>query len=296
MYPENIFSQSGEPLSELQRRLSASERVVLLLDYDGTLAPICRRPELAVLSPGMRNLLSDLKRSSCVTMAVVTGRSHEDIRRMVRLKDIIYISNHGFQISWGRKRWVHPEVKTAKKILNEVSILLEEALREFYLTVVENKKLTLSVHYRGEENKNAAMISSTVKRAALSCLGALKVVRGKKVIELRPGISWDKGMAVQKLLSMPGLREEKSLIIYIGDDKTDEDAFRALGGTAFTIRVGRGLKTSAKYCLRSVREVEKFLMIIRSEKCHLTGSLMQKGRTSPVKISALPEADARSPS
>ncbi|HEX2866647.1 MAG TPA: trehalose-phosphatase [Ignavibacteriales bacterium] len=248
-------------------RLSTSGKVILLLDYDGTLAPICRRPDLAVLSPAMRKLLSDLKGISSITLALVTGRSHEDIRRMVRLKDIIYVSNHGFQIRHGRKCWVHPEVKTVRTVLQGVSLLLEESLREFYMAVVENKKFTLSVHYRGEENKNAAMITRAVRRLAGGYPGSLKAVRGKKVIELRPDVAWNKGAASLKLLSMLSQQQEAPLVIYIGDDKTDEDAFRELERSAVTIRVGRGCSTSAKYRLRSVGEVEKLLMMIKSEKC-----------------------------
>lgn len=265
MPPEYLFCVPGEHLGSFKKRLSAAERIILLLDYDGTLTPICKTPALALLSEEMKQLLESLSCIDSITVALVTGRSYKDIRKVAGLKDVIYVSNHGFQITRRRSHWIHPELKSVIKLLQDLSLLLKEALSRFYLTVLENKKFTLTIHYRSEKKINVPLVNKTVKSIVSSYIAQLKVTKGKKVIEVRPRISWNKGLAAVKLLSM--LKSKKdTFVIYIGDDKTDEDAFVALSERAATVRVGPGRFTNAQYYVKNVNEVRSLLKMILSER------------------------------
>jgi len=243
-------------MREIIRRIKPGERIILFLDYDGSLVPIKKSPELAVLHPGRRRLLERLSERTVV--GIVSGRSLADIRALVGIKGIAYIGNHGLEILYGRHRWVHPGAKRTKPILGKALANLGRRIGRLPGVVIENKGVTGTVHFRRSRAGLGPMIRKAVEDEVRLKGRDLIVTEGKKVFEIRPRVRWDKGKGVREL-SRWFPRQRTGVRVYIGDDQTDEDAFRALGRKAVTIHVGRSGSTQARYRLAGVGQVWKLL-------------------------------------
>jgi trehalose 6-phosphate phosphatase len=235
--------------------------LALFLDYDGTLVPIRRTPALARLGPMRRAELEWLARRTSV--AVVSGRPLAEIRRMVGVPRLVYAGNHGLEI-WSRgRKWVHPEAARRSLVMARMASAIRTLTRGVPGILVEDKGLTLSVHYRRVPRWRRAALRRAVAEKVRTAPPGLRLAQGKMVLEIRPDIAWDKGWAVRELLRRaPGPR--RVFPIYLGDDRTDEDAFRALRGRGLTVRVGpSGQPTEAGRRLRGVDEVWAFLAALR---------------------------------
>lgn len=232
--------------------------LLLLLDYDGTLTPIVARPELAVLSDEMREVLKQA--SKCYRVGVISGRSLENVKDLVKISEVYYAGNHGFEISGPALELVKREAERAKPVISTICQEMTTRLKHISGAIVENKGLTASVHYRlvvDADLQELNRIFDEVIKPHLES-GTIRVTRGKKVFEIRPNIDWDKGKAV---LWMIDSLKAKGPPIYVGDDRTDEDAFLALKKkNGITILVTEEAKESnAKYFVKNVDEVKKFL-------------------------------------
>jgi alpha,alpha-trehalase len=129
---------------------------------------------------------------------------------------------------------------------------------------IERKRFSIAVHYRNVAEENVEEIHHIVKRI-VDKKSSLALSSGKKVFELQPDIDWDKGKVVLWLLTKLNLKGSDVISIYLGDDLTDENAFRALTQKGITMLVGNhGHKTSAQYGLKNVKEVKEFLSKIKS--------------------------------
>lgn len=249
-------------LDDVRARLDKL-KTALLLDYDGTLTPIVNTPDEALLNEDMRSVLNKLRDNSNFIVAIFSGRSLLDVRSKVEVDGICYTGNHGMEIEFQGMIYIHPEAKKMVNIIQNVCSKLEPLLKDIEGTIIEDKGLTASVHYRMTPPKEIP----TVKRIVESTIepyvenGNIKLTHGKMVLEIRPNIQWDKGKAVEWVLSSIGADESKKYFpIYIGDDRTDEDAFRVLRNRGITILVSPKIKkTTAEYLLYNVEEVKIFL-------------------------------------
>jgi trehalose 6-phosphate phosphatase len=205
----------------------ASGRLVLLLDFDGTLAPIVDRPELAAMPERTRRALDRLMAMEGVTVAVVSGRGLADVRERAAIPHIAYAGNHGMEIEGAGLHRIHPEAAAARPQLQEVAARIEADLEGIDGAFLEDKGLTLSIHYRMAPD-HAEEVREIVLEAA-DGRPDLRVTEGKMVLEVRPRVEWDKGRAVRFLLEQMRPPADAP-ILYLGDDRTDEDAFRALQG------------------------------------------------------------------
>ncbi len=250
----NALSEWGALASALEGRTPA-----VFLDYDGTLAPIADRPDLAVLSSEMRDTLGRLARAW--PTAVVSGRGREDVEALVGLPNVNYAGSHGFDIA-GPEAGGRLRLEVAQDLapaVEEVSTELRERTRDIPGALVENKKYSVAVHYRLVEGERAAEVERAVDEA-LAGRPQLRKAPGKKVFELRPALDWDKGRAVLWLLEALDLEGPDVRPLYVGDDVTDEDAFRALEERGIGILVSELPRpTAARYSLRDVREVRELL-------------------------------------
>jgi trehalose 6-phosphate phosphatase len=235
-----------------------SGALVLLLDFDGTLAPIVARPELAEIPAGTRAALAALMEAPGVQVAVVSGRGLADVRERAAIPGIAYAGNHGMEIEGAGLHRIHPEAAAARPVLEAVAAALEPAVSAVPGAFVEDKGLTLSVHFRLADTAREAEVREAV-HAAADGRPELRVTEGKKVLEVRPRVEWDKGRAVLFLLEH--MRPpEGAPVLYLGDDRTDEDAFRALAGRG---SAGEGVlvadpppgDTAARAYLRTPEEV-----------------------------------------
>jgi trehalose 6-phosphate phosphatase len=203
----------------------ASGRLVLLLDFDGTLAPIVDRPELAAMPERTRRALDRLMAMEGVTVAVVSGRGLADVRERAAIPHIAYAGNHGMEIEGAGLHRIHPEAAAARPQLQEVAARIEADLEGIDGAFLEDKGLTLSIHYRLAPD-HAEEVREIVLEAAGGRPG-LEVFEGKMIVEVRPRVEWHKGKAVLFLLDQMRPPADTP-VLYLGDDRTDEDAFRAL--------------------------------------------------------------------
>ena len=231
-------------------------RSAIFLDYDGTLTPIVSQPEDAWLSESMQQTLREL--AARAPVAILSGRDLDDVRRRVNVDGIVYGGSHGFDVAG--PRGLRKQVAT--EFLPKLALAekeLHEALDGIPGARVERKHFSVAAHYRNVK-ENAV---PDVKRAVAEVTarhGELRRIDGKKVYELLPAIDWDKGKAVLWLLEALALDRENSHPIYIGDDSTDEDAFRALKERGVGILVSEQPQpTAARYSLKNPAEVERFL-------------------------------------
>ena len=205
----------------------ASGRLVLLLDFDGTLAPIVDRPERAGMPDRTRRALERLMAMEGVVVAVVSGRGLADVRERAAIPGIAYAGNHGMEIEGAGLHRIHPQAAAARPELEAAAAVIEPALEGIDGAFVEDKGLTLSIHYRLAPD-HAEEVREIVLEAAAGRAG-LAVTEGKMVLEVRPRVEWHKGRAVLFLLEQMQPPRDAP-VLYLGDDRTDEDAFRALQG------------------------------------------------------------------
>jgi len=238
----------------------------LFLDYDGTLTPIVKKPGLAVLSKTRRSLLKKIAGAPHFLVAIVSGRMLSDLKKRVSIKGIYYAGNHGFEIAGPKIKITHPKALQAKPILRRIKSKLREKLGDIKGIIIEDKILTLSLHYRLVSARDFKKIKKLFPGIVKPYLKTKKIrlTYGKKVFEIRPNIKWDKGRAVLWFMKKVG-KGKKFTPLYIGDDTTDEDAFRVLKKRGVTFRVGRTKKTHARYRLKDVKQVYKFLELLALE-------------------------------
>jgi len=232
----------------------------LFLDYDGTLTPIVKRPGLAVLSKTRRKALVKLSKNPRVIVAVISGRMLSDLKKRVGLKGIYYAGNHGFEIEGPGVKLTHPKALRAKPLLRKIKAALTKQFGNIKGVIVEDKILTLSLHYRLVSAKDFRIIERIFPKlvSPYRKTKKIRITRGKKVFEVRPNIAWDKGRAVLWFLKKVA-GKSKAIPVYIGDDVTDEDAFKALRKKGVTMRVGRSSGSAAQKFLRNVPAVYKFI-------------------------------------
>ena len=234
------------------------KNILVCLDYDGTLTPIVKRPQDARLSEQTRTVLREL--SSLVNVAVISGRDLEDLRSLVNLDNIIYCGSHGFQITGPNS--LKMELKEAflsKEALLQAEKTLRDLIGAIDGVIIETKKFGLSIHYRLVKTERIEEIKNSVTEVAAAC-PEIKITYGKMVMDLRPAVMWDKGMAVRWIADALFDNNDNVYPLYIGDDITDEDAFCELYGWGAAILAGdHGEATFANYSLQSPAQVQLFL-------------------------------------
>ncbi len=249
----------------LEERISQAKHIILLSDFDGTLTPIVEKPDMAVLPEKTRYLLRALAAQPNITLGIISGRALDDIKNLINIPDISYVGNHGFEITGPCINYTNPEASELKPTFQKLHQTLISNLENIKGVLVENKGLTLSVHYRGVEESQEKEVQHIVENGTsiLVSKGIARVTTGKKVYEIKPAVSWDKGKAIRLLIdkfSKAGSRE--LLPIFLGDDVTDEDGFQAIqqNSESITVIVGENRETStAQYYLNSPDEVYLFL-------------------------------------
>ena len=256
-----VRSLPGDPRT-LGARLEGSPFIVLL-DVDGTLAPIAPRPEDASVPASTRDALAALAGAHDTHVALVSGRGAADARRLVGVEGVWAIGNHGLEvIGPDGVLAIDPRVGAWESALQSVRASAAEAVASAPGSRVEDKGATLSVHYRLADAGDVPRLEGAVVAAADRA--GLRVTRGRKVIEIRPPLAVDKGTAVLALAKRLGATESSATILFAGDDTTDEDAMEALRGwhaDAVTIHVaGEDARTTrAEFSVGSPAELGKWL-------------------------------------
>ncbi len=243
--------------------------LLLLLDIDGTITPLAPTPAEAVVSTEARRLLVELARADGTYVAVVTGRSIGDARRLVAVDSAWYVGNHGLEIAApGEEPTVPESVAEFAHPVQVAAARLTQLIRGVPGTILENKRWTLSVHYRLAERDSVPMLGLRIRKIARE-LG-LDVTGGKEVLELRPPVRLNKGTAAIDLAQRLGALDHGASILCAGDDETDEDMLRAVRARArssVTVAVEPILHarpTSAEFFVGSVAEMLELLDAVAS--------------------------------
>jgi trehalose 6-phosphate phosphatase len=242
--------------SPVLQQIAGARSIVVFLDFDGTLVALRQFPDEVQLEPAVRATLESLASRGDIMMAIVSGREMWDLRRRVGIPGIVYAGEHGMEIRGRGLQFIEPGALARRGVIKLISRELTDSFRELPGVFVEEKHLTLAVHYRLARRDDTAEIRDRV-RAVVDMAGAQAELRpGKMVWEILPRTGWRKGAAADWIYK--SLQPGDGLPLYAGDDAADEDAFRHLNGW-ITIHVGCDDSTAARYTLAGPDEVHRFL-------------------------------------
>jgi trehalose-phosphatase len=243
-------------LSEIDQQIRAAPHVLLFADFDGTLTPIVEHPNLVHLSAETKALLEQLSRQSEMTLAVISGRALADVQARVGIDGLVYAGNHGLEIIGPGFHFVDPEAAAQREALRQLAEKMSARLQAVAGAYVENKSLTVSVHFREVADRQVDEVIRAVRAAVSPRQRQWQLTIGKMVYEIKPRVDWHKGAALHWIKDR--VSQPKAQMIYLGDDFTDEDAFMALPD-GITVKVGHAEETAAKFHLANPDEVQKFL-------------------------------------
>jgi len=222
----------------IRARLAAisMNRLILFLDFDGTLTPIVSRPSQAKLSRSVKETLRKLARR--IPVVVISGRAPKDLRRRVGLKEVCYVGHHGLScLEAGRDvAWLtRPPHRTLVRRWLQAMRTAAEGIEG---AIVEDKGMTVALHDRLVSPKQRSRLRRRARRgfAPWIAQGSVSLLRGHRVLEARSSSAGNKGTAVSMLLRRPWARHR--VPVYFGDDRTDFDAFSAVHGRGLAIRIG----------------------------------------------------------
>ena len=261
--PISKVGVTGVPAAPLAVVLAAAARdrpIRLLLDYDGTLVPLARSPELAAPDAELMTLLDALTCCPWLEPAIVSGRPHQILETWFGHLPLVLWAEHGFwhrpspQGSWTAAAPV--DVDWTKKLLP----ILQHFTDRTPGSRIELKSATVAWHFRGAQREFGARQAHELRMLLGDALSnqPLEVLEGKKVIEVR-----FRGISKAVLAHENASDRAHRLTIAFGDDRTDEDLFRALPDTSITVAVGPAL-ASARYRVTDYREVRQLLRLLAS--------------------------------
>ncbi|MCM8775497.1 MAG: trehalose-phosphatase [Candidatus Omnitrophica bacterium] len=248
---------------EVYRRIK-DRYLVLFLDYDGTLVPMMPRPDMAKLTARKKTIIEKLSKQTDIKVVVISGRELKDVKKCVGIPEIVYAGNHGLELEDPQIKHIHPAAVEFEAFVRKLVDRLKRAYTFLPEILIEGKTFSVSVHYRQVPEKKIELAKMILLKEIGGYLGQSQVglTEGKKVWEIRPPVAWNKGHTVTwlfgRIIAHIG---ERALPIYIGDDLTDEDAFRALKHRGITIKVVNDPReeTAARYYLLSPNDAFEFL-------------------------------------
>lgn len=244
--PQYLF----ECWTKVDRRIKRARHIVVFLDFDGTLVRLRRNPKEVFLGAQARRVLRKLVDRLEITLCFISGRQLDDLQQRAGVEGAIYFGVHGWQRSNGQP----PNLPGTRKLRKTMEWVQQQVL-DIPGIRVEDKGICFGIHYRNARKSAVEKARALVKEVLAQMGPGYKLMAGKKIWEIYPKDMGSKGLAAKDLLrQIPG----RKLVIYAGDDTTDETAF-ALLRNGVTIRVGKFRETKANFFLRSPAEVLKFL-------------------------------------
>ncbi len=244
--------------ADIRKRIQESPMLSLLLGYDGTLTPIVSRPDLALCPSDVRDLLKKIRDFPRVFLAIVSGRSVQDLADLVGVPGITYVGNHGLEIQ--NPAGVHKKALSLSRQRELLAIKknLQRNLGFVPGILLEDKASILAVHYRLTSPEDHGKVRQEVEEIWKKWGSRWNLIKGKMVFEIQPRADFHKGKAIRDLLRV--VPDRRLLPFYFGDDLTDEEAFRFLRGRGITVFVGTPeAPTAAEFFLHTPAEVTQFL-------------------------------------
>ena len=250
-------------ITEIKDILKDKPLIAIFLDFDGTISPIAQTPDKAKIAPKINRLLKKLSVSPRILLVIISGRSLVDLRKKIPLKTVNLAANHGLE--WlinGKYNHVSLESKYSRS-LRSVKLLTKKLKGLFPNIIIEDKKLSLAIHYRLLNNHQIKFFKDRFKLVIKRYIdeNLLDVINGKKVFDIRPAVNWTKGNFAKSIVDEITINGVEPLTICIGDDKTDEDMFRMFD-KGITIRIGKNNDSKSKYYVSKISNITKFLQLI----------------------------------
>lgn len=234
---------------------------ILIFDFDGTLTPIVKIPKEANLPPKTRHLLQLLSSKEGCYAAIISGRNLKDLKSKIGLKNIIYGGNHGLEGEIYGQKFSYPATKKVSNAILQIKKNLSKVAAQFHGVFIEDKGLTLSLHFRMAEKQQIPLLKSLFDKTVQPYIEnkSVSTVAGKEVLDILPKVNWNKGFfSALVIKKITALTKTPAVAIVIGDDTTDENTFQSLKNE-ITIAVGSNSQSRAKYYLTSTTEVIRFL-------------------------------------
>jgi trehalose-phosphatase len=257
----------SETVAQIVAELAGFHRrggeLALLSDFDGTLAPIAPRPELAVLPPKVRRLLALWTALPRTHLGILSGRRVDDLKRLVDLPGVCYAGAAGMELELHGRRVVHPRAEEAVATADELAARLAPVAAACPGAWLENKGLALAVHYRGAAAEAVEPLRRRVLEVVRGEAKSLRVVEGPLALEIALDLGWDKGTAARMMLESLGIERLKA--VYGGDNGNDAPAFAAmseLGGIA--VGIGPDAPPGARLHLPDAARWHQFIRRLRA--------------------------------
>jgi trehalose-phosphatase len=233
-------------------RAHRRDRIVVFLDFDGTLVDIAPRPELVRLKPRARRILEALARQPRVTLVVISGRRRAELLQHIGIRGIRYFGLYGWERSANSAL---PD--GLRRTLDRARANLQHQLHAHPSVWIENKRSSLSVHLLAAPAAAHPVIRRQIRAGLKSFRRSLRAVENLRDVEVLPRSIPGKGKAVREFLAQPALRG--AFPFYFGDDFSDESGFTAVRRRGISVQVGNSRATHAQFSLRSPDEVAAVL-------------------------------------
>jgi len=238
--------------------------LLLLLDFDGTLCPFDPDPDNVHLTGTVRTFLGSLARKPASTVGIISGRRLPDLHKRARVAPEIYLAGfHGLEIEAPGEAFIHPEAAAATPLVRAIAMEMHPYLPSLPGVFNEDKVFSIALHYR----EAMAPVSAAAQERFLDCAradltaGRLRLQPGACVLELLPGVAWNKGRALEWIRQRVEQLSGPTFSVYVGDDVTDEDAFRAVGPHGMTIAAS-DRASGAEFRVDGPDEVERLLRLL----------------------------------
>jgi trehalose 6-phosphate synthase/phosphatase len=244
-------------LDTLQCKYHKAGNRLLLFDYDGTLTPIEKLPELAVLNEETKNILKNIISDPHNKVVIISGRKREFIEEQFKNLDAVLVAEHGFFIKYPDTGW-ESSLDLDLSWKDDILPLLNDYVDRCNGSMIEEKDASLVWHYRNADEEIAVLRINELKDDLSEILKnepKLYVLEGDKVLEIK-SILYDKGTLASVLIN----KEEYDFILAIGDDSTDEDLFKAVPEHGFTIKVGTR-PTNASFNVKDQSQISGLLQL-----------------------------------
>ncbi|MFZ2281511.1 MAG: trehalose-phosphatase [Prosthecobacter sp.] len=243
--------------------------VLIASDFDGTLAQIMDCPSRAVLSSEAQMVIKSLATlHPRVRLAFLSGRSLADLasRLPIAQENIVLAGNHGLEMSGAGLDWMHPSSAQNRPQIEALVTQLQSLAGGIEGAMIEDKGLGLTLHYRGVASADLPRLHAAVLQMVLPA--GIRRADGKKVVEFRPQVDWHKGHALRRIQQHFDIASEST--VFLGDDVTDEDAFRELNSRGITLHVG--LESAASFAGLHARHPEDAVQFLRAVSLMLGAS------------------------
>ncbi len=246
---------------EIERQVKAGKKILLMLDFDGTISPIMPAPEQAYLPNKTRRVLREI--SQFYPVAIVSGRPLSVVKKKVGVDEFTYAGSHGLEWSIEKKLKLKRMSKRVLSALSDTKKDFIKIIHKYPKLSIEEKPYSFTFHYQFVGRKKMRAFKADLKKfiEPIYKNPLLRVFWDKETVDIIPRLDWNKGEIIRLLYKYFQVKNKKIILpVYAGDSKTDEDAFIALKGEGITIRVGKNKKSAAKYYLKNQRQIDKFLL------------------------------------